>query len=203
MRNATLAVDSSRVRAKQRIRTLALFGGMAVSVTLVGCGSDKAATPKRSNPTFTLSEFSIKLDQPSLPAGTVTLTADNVGAEEHEIIFVKASAVADLPTKADGSVDEEKIAKSDLVGEIGNIPTPGQPAPAQEGGPGPLGGRCRSSTCSRRRRCVPGCWLSSPWSGRGEAIERDDLWERLLLVAYSRSLAPGGTTPSSRPRTNN
>ena len=125
MRNPTLTVDSSRVRAKQRIRTLALFGGMAVSVTLVGCGSDKAATPKRSNPTFTLSEFSIKLDQPSLPAGTVTLTADNVGAEEHEIIFVKASAVADLPTKADGSVDEEKIAKSDLVGEIGNIPAHG------------------------------------------------------------------------------
>lgn len=125
MRNPTLTVDSSRVRAKQRIRTLALFGAMAVSVTLVGCGSDKAATPKRSNPTFTLSEFSIKLDQPSLPAGTVTLTADNVGAEEHEIIFVKASAVADLPTKTDGSVDEEKIAKSDLVGEIGNIPAHG------------------------------------------------------------------------------
>ena len=125
MRNPTLDVDRSRFRAKQQIRLLALFGGIALSITLVGCGSDKVPASKRSNPTFTLSEFSIKLDQKSLPAGTVTLTADNVGAEEHEIIFVRTSAVADLPTKADGSVDEEKIAKSDLVGEIGNVPAQG------------------------------------------------------------------------------
>ena len=117
--------DTTRELAKQRTRTLALFGGMALSLTVVGCSSDDAASPKRSNPTFTLSEFTIKLDRPALRAGAVTLTAENVGAEEHEIIFVKESAVADLPTKTDGSVDEEKIAKSDLVGEIGNVPAHG------------------------------------------------------------------------------
>ncbi len=49
------------------------------------------------------------------------LTANNVGSEEHELVLVKASAVSDLPTKADGSVDEDKIAETNKVGEIAHV----------------------------------------------------------------------------------
>ena len=95
--------------------------GTALSLGLAGCGSQKAAPPSSTNPTFTLSEYGIKLDRAALPSGSITLTANNSGSEEHEIVLVKASAVANLPTKTDGSVDEDKIPESDKVGEIGNI----------------------------------------------------------------------------------
>ena len=87
-----------------------------------GCSSDTTATGSTpSGPSFTLSEFTVKLDRPALPTGKVTLTANNVGGEEHELVLVRASTIADLPTKSDGSVDEDKIAAADKVGEIDHV----------------------------------------------------------------------------------
>ena len=97
--------------------------GIGVAFVLSACSSDKAAVPssKPTNPTFTLSEFTVKLAPPTLSSGRVTLTATNVGSDEHELVLVRASAVADLPTKADGSVDEDKISESDKMGEIEHV----------------------------------------------------------------------------------
>lgn len=101
------------------------IGALVISAMLAlsACSSDNAAVSptKSTNPTFTLSEFTIKLSQTTFPSGRVTLTATNVGGEEHELVIVKASAVADLPTNADGSVDEEKIPEADKMGEIEHV----------------------------------------------------------------------------------
>ena len=86
---------------------------VAVSAALVGCGSDKAAVAPQGRPSIVLSEFSIKLSSPTFAAGKVTITAENAGAEEHEVVLVRAASVGDLPTKSDGSVDEDKIAEID------------------------------------------------------------------------------------------
>ncbi len=94
---------------------------VTVSAALVGCGSDKAAVAPQARPSIVLSEFSVKLSSPTFAAGKVTITAENVGAEEHEVVLVRAASVRDLPTKADGSVDEDKIAEIDKLGEIDHL----------------------------------------------------------------------------------
>ncbi len=92
------------------------------AVALAGCGSDQTTpTTAPRGPTFVLSEFVLKLNQATLPAGKVTVTANNVGGEEHELVLVRAAAISDLPTKADGSVDEDKIVAVDKVGEIDHV----------------------------------------------------------------------------------
>ena len=95
--------------------------GFALSVS--GCSSDESAAPSsdQNRPTFTLSEFKIKLSQPTLASGRVMLTATNVGGEEHELVIVRVSSVGDLPKKVDGSVDEEKIPEADKMGEIEHV----------------------------------------------------------------------------------
>lgn len=115
------------------MRPIFAIGAIAVGVPLVlaGCGSDNTAaqsstasaraTATATDRTFNLNEFSIKLASQTLPSGEVLFTANNVGAEEHELVLVKASAVSDLPTKAHGSVDEDKIAETDKVGEIAHV----------------------------------------------------------------------------------
>ena len=94
---------------------------MAVSAALVGCGSDKAAVAPQARPSIVLSEFSVKLSSPTFAAGKVTITAENAGAEEHEVVLVRAASVRDLPTKSDGSVDEDKIAEIDKLGELDHL----------------------------------------------------------------------------------
>ncbi len=117
------------LRGRLRVQTALTVGVFAVGVPLVlgGCGTDKVAAPSSvasattADGTFVLNEFTIKLGSPSLSSGRVLLTADNVGSEEHELVLVRASAVTDLPTTADGSVDEDKIAETDKIGEIEHV----------------------------------------------------------------------------------
>ncbi len=74
-----------------------------------------------SNDTFVLSEFTIVPPTNALHAGSVLITADNVGGEVHELVIVRAPSADALPMKADGSVDEDKIAAADKVGEIDKV----------------------------------------------------------------------------------
>ncbi len=68
-----------------------------------------------------LSEFTIVPPTNALHAGSVPITADNVGGEVHELVIVRAATADALPKKADGSVDEDKIAAADKVGEIDKV----------------------------------------------------------------------------------
>ncbi len=125
-------MDSPRTlpsRGRLRVRPVLLISAFALGVPLIiaGCGSDKVAPPRSAasatatDRTFILNEFTIKLASSTLAGGKVLLTANNVGMEEHELVLVRASAVSDLPTNADGSVDENKIAETDKVGEIEHV----------------------------------------------------------------------------------
>lgn len=105
-------------RSRRRRHQHIAVTGLAL-VAVASCANDDAAKP--SGPTFRLSEFAIALNRSSLPSGKVAVTADNVGAEEHELVIVKAASVADLPTKADGSVDQDRIPEAYKIGEIDHV----------------------------------------------------------------------------------
>lgn len=103
-----------------------LFGLTLLALLALGaCGSGSRsnATSASSKPnTFTLSEFTIVPPDQALHAGSVTITADNVGGETHELVIVASKASADLPMKSDGSVDEDRIPDAQKVGEISDVP---------------------------------------------------------------------------------
>jgi hypothetical protein len=66
---------------------------------------------------FTLTEGHIALDG-TVASGRNQVHVTNSGNFEHEIIFVKAESAASLPTKADGSMDESKLPRGSVLGEI-------------------------------------------------------------------------------------
>ena len=101
-----------------------------VALILSACGSDAATTgTSSSNPasgslepnTFLLDEWSVVAPAGEIQAGKVTITANNNGKEPHELVIVRASDAASLPTKADGSVNEDKIPDTKKAGEIGDL----------------------------------------------------------------------------------
>lgn len=86
-----------------------------------GMGADSSPSVASKPGQFRLDEWSITADQPRLTAGRRTITATNVGHLTHELVLVRAADVASLPTKPDGSVDEDKLEKV-TVGEIADVP---------------------------------------------------------------------------------
>jgi hypothetical protein len=88
----------------------------------VGCGSGNSdSSASQSENTFVLSEFTIVPPKHVLESGHVTITADNVGGEVHELVILRAGEVETLSKKPDGSLDEEKIAANDKIGEIEDV----------------------------------------------------------------------------------
>ncbi len=69
---------------------------------------------------FRLYEWGITADSNTLPPGKQTITALNIGSHTHELVIVKATYAAALPTKPDGSVDEIAL-KREKVGEIADV----------------------------------------------------------------------------------
>ncbi len=107
-------------------RRLALVSApLAVAALLAGCGSDQpAATSDTSSSratTFVLDEWSVVPPKGTIPAGKVAISATNTGKETHELVIVRASDAASLPTKADGSLNEDKIPESKKLGEITDL----------------------------------------------------------------------------------
>ena len=68
-----------------------------------------------------LSEFVIKPELKAVAAGKVTFKVKNVGTEKHEMVVVRVTDGAQLPTKADGSVDEAAIPETDKFGEVEKV----------------------------------------------------------------------------------
>ena len=66
----------------------------------------------------TLSDFKIDLAPTTVAAGTVQLDSTNTGIHPHEIVVVKGIPSNQLPTDANGAVDEDKLPKDAVVGEI-------------------------------------------------------------------------------------
>jgi hypothetical protein len=84
---------------------------------LVGCGGGSDT----SGVDVGLKEFAVTPDPVEVDAGETEFTADNIGTEVHEMVIVRARSAADLPTDADGAVDEDQIAKDDQIGEIEDV----------------------------------------------------------------------------------
>ena len=83
-----------------------------------------ARTPaaKKGKPvTVQLYEFGVKAKPKFVAAGKVTFTAKNIGTMRHEMVLVKTTEGAALPTAPDGSVDEAAIPESDKLGDIGSL----------------------------------------------------------------------------------
>ena len=103
-----------------KLRPLVLLAPIVVVVAACsGMGSSRSVPSQPGQ--FRLDEWSITADQAVLPAGRQTITAANVGHLTHELVIVKAADVASLPTKPDGSVDEDRLARV-KVGEIADVP---------------------------------------------------------------------------------
>jgi N12 class adenine-specific DNA methylase len=100
---------------KTRAAIAALALGLAFVVNACG-GGGSSADVKAS-----LKEFSVTLDPREHKAGSISIDADNTGSIQHEFVVVKAKDAAALPLNADGSVDEDKIAKADQLGEMEDI----------------------------------------------------------------------------------
>jgi hypothetical protein len=92
-------------------------------LVIASCGSSskQADSAGSGENTFGLSEFAITPPTNDLRAGSVSITANNIGGEEHELVIVRADDVESLPTKPDGSVNEDAIPASAKVGEIDHI----------------------------------------------------------------------------------
>lgn len=81
------------------------------------CGSDDNS----DTVDVSLREYSVGVSPKSMKAGNIKLEAKNTGGATHEMVVVRAPDAESLPTAADGSVDEDKIAESDAIGEIEDI----------------------------------------------------------------------------------
>ena len=102
-----------------KLRALVLLAPIVVVAACSGMGSNRSIASRPGQ--FRLDEWSITSDQPVLPAGRQTITASNLGHLTHELVIVKAADAASLPTKPDGSVDEDQLARV-KVGEIADVP---------------------------------------------------------------------------------
>jgi hypothetical protein len=103
-----------------RLRVVATLATLLVAAA--GCGgssSTRSVAPRAGQ--FRLDEWSITADVRTLPAGSQTITAANTGRRTHELVIVKAADATNLPTKADGSVDEARLERV-VVGEIADVP---------------------------------------------------------------------------------
>jgi uncharacterized cupredoxin-like copper-binding protein len=79
------------------------------------------AQPSATEVAVTLQEFSIIPEATTIPAGTVTLDANNVGGDEHELVIVKTDILGgELPTNPDGSFDEYADGV-DVIGELEDV----------------------------------------------------------------------------------
>ncbi|MEI7991766.1 MAG: hypothetical protein WCH93_04965 [Actinomycetota bacterium] len=97
---------------------LILTGGLS----LAACSSSEDTTnPPSPIPSVDVlvSEWIVQPKPNQVKAGQVKIFVDNAGSDEHELVVYRGNK-ADLPLKANGSVDED-AAEANIVGEIGEI----------------------------------------------------------------------------------
>jgi hypothetical protein len=106
----------------RRIPVFCSVVAVAAAFTLSVPVSTAFAKSKGGTPVAAkLYEFGVKRNPKFVAAGKVTFTAKNIGTMKHELVVVRVDPGVPLPTKADGSVDEEAILEADKMGEVGNL----------------------------------------------------------------------------------
>lgn len=106
---------------------------LASIAAVTGCGGgddttatdvETAASGGESPPlVVAMGEFYFEPENATAVAGKTTIEAPNEGSVEHELVLFKTNAdPADLPTDANGEVDEEKLdQEGEEVGEIADV----------------------------------------------------------------------------------
>ncbi len=105
-------------------------GARTGSATHVGTVTGAAACEPVGDPAtatstvaVTLDEWSVQTPQPRVPAGRITFNVENIGAEPHELVIVRAAGdPGALPVDEEGAVDEQKLPPGALIGEIEAFP---------------------------------------------------------------------------------
>jgi len=125
-----------RTLAPFLVAALLVVGGIAAcakdegAATRSGCGgsasgsgagsASSAGAASRRPLEVTVDEWSIKAPG-TTKAGKVLLTVDNVGDVEHEVIVIKGVKLDDIPTKADGTIDEDELPDGAVLGEVEGV----------------------------------------------------------------------------------
>lgn len=113
---------------------ITVTAALTVGMLAVGCGDDDSgtATPATTADSGSsaggalqvdMGEYSFSPQDATAQAGSVTISAPNVGALVHELVLAKTDEDATaLPTIADGDVDEAKLeAQEKIAGEIADV----------------------------------------------------------------------------------
>lgn len=91
----------------------ALGACVVVALSMVSCAQQQEAAPtatprEEGIVAVTLQEWAIRATPRSAPSGEVTFEVTNTGEDEHEFMVLRTNLdPGELPTDADGSVDEE------------------------------------------------------------------------------------------------
>jgi uncharacterized cupredoxin-like copper-binding protein len=110
------------------------FLSLALGFTMTGCANNAPPEEDSDAPPAVednlvdvdLQEWAVVPGQTTAPAGEIVFTLQNIGEETHEFVIVRTDlGFRDLPTAADGSVDEEGegIEPVDEVEDIANAST--------------------------------------------------------------------------------
>ena len=98
------------------------FGVLALAMLGLTVVPAASAAPKPKKVNVKLFEYDIRRSPAFVAEGKVTFKVKNIGTAKHEFVVVRLeSPDATLPTKADGSVDEDAIDESNQVGELEDI----------------------------------------------------------------------------------
>ena len=116
---AAIGIAAITITACSSNSSNGMGGGMGYGNHGNGHRSHTQNTPRKTGQ-FRLYEWGITADSQQLPSGSQTITALNTGHETHELVIVRATDAAALPTKSDGSVDENAL-KNKKVGEIADV----------------------------------------------------------------------------------
>ncbi|MBA2327114.1 MAG: hypothetical protein H0V95_10795 [Actinobacteria bacterium] len=95
---------------------MAVTVGLVTILTACADGGDDGQTVD-----VVESEWVVEPKPASVEAGDVTFNVDNQGNEEHELVIIEGDDPDALPTKADGSVDEDQLGDVE-VGHIEDVP---------------------------------------------------------------------------------
>lgn len=117
--SAALLVSGAAACAKDDGASTRSGCGSAASGS--GAGSASSAGSAGGRPLkLTVDEYKIKAPATTKP-GKVLLTIRNVGTVTHEVVVIKGVKLDDLSSKANGSLDEEKLPKGAVQGEVEGV----------------------------------------------------------------------------------
>ena len=105
-----------------KVRSAAIYVIFSLALTsgaLAACSSDSDADGKTVNATLT--DFKVALDPTSIGTGEITFKVTNNGTFLHELVVVQADSAADVPTKANGEVNEDDIPEAKAMGEVEDV----------------------------------------------------------------------------------